>query len=96
MKTWKWMELLKLPYVTLKLAECFRLTHTTSTSVISHRKAGEVIKLFQGFILLLVFRLDQYFPYISSEILHATDSLYFKIQFHACTHKPKKKTGITY
>ena len=59
----------------------------------------EVIKLFQGFILLLVFRLDQYFPYISSEILHATDSLYFKIQFHACTHSltnhKKNLTGFS-
>ena len=41
------MELLKLSHVTLKLAECLRLTHTTSTSVTSHRKGRESSNFFR-------------------------------------------------
>ena len=41
------MELLKLSHVTLKLAECLRLTHTTSTSVTSHRKGRKSSNFFR-------------------------------------------------
>ena len=47
MKTWKWMELLKFSHVTFTKSECFRLAHTTSTSVTSHRKGRKSSNFFR-------------------------------------------------